>query len=274
MTTTKDRPRGIESVSRALDLLEAVANEELGLVELSRRTGLQPSTTHRLLATLKARGYVWRDEDSGRYLLGYRVLRLGSGLERRSSGLTTIARPYMERLHKITRETVYLTVLDGGDVVYLHQMLRDPSPDMLTVPGLRVPAHASALGKAMLAFSEPDIVDAALGDQPLERYTERTITDRALLDRALATVRGQGYAINLGEFMEGLICVAAPIFDDAGHVAGALSVSGPTLRMRRIAAAGELGELVGTTAIEASWELGYDGRSRWHDDIVPMRQSG
>jgi DNA-binding IclR family transcriptional regulator len=269
VSTALKRRRGIESVSRALDLLEVLACEELGLVDLSRKTGLQPSTTHRLLATLRARGYVWREE-SGRYVLGYRLLRLGSSVERRNSALTSVARPYMERIRKLCGEAVYLTVLDGADIVYLDQLLQESAPDMLTVPGLRAPAHASALGKAMLAFSAPDVVAEAFQEERLERFTDRTITDRGRLMQELEAVRKRGFALNLGEFQEGITCIAAPIFDETERAVGALSVSGPTLRMRRVASLGELGELVGTTAIEASWELGYHGQSRWHHEPLAV----
>lgn len=264
MTVPRDATRGIESISRAIDILEVLTEQrDFGLVELALRTGLSPSTTHRVLATLAVRGYVRRNPESGRYQLSHRVLYLAGGMERWDARLRVVARPYMERIHKVCHETTNLVVLEGPNIVYVDQMAGSRSVRMFAEPGRRVPAHATAAGKALLAFSDRETVDRVLDGVSLERFTVHTITTRTRLLRELSRVRATGFALDREEYEGAVTCVAAPLFDHGGEVAGALSVSGPTGRLGGVGDYDALGELIGRAAIEASRELGYPGGSVW-----------
>jgi IclR family acetate operon transcriptional repressor len=256
--------RVVSSVSRALDLLEVLAeHSELGLVKLGREAGLQASTTHRLLATLADRGYVSRNPETGAYMLGYRILRVASSLERRDIQLRAIVHPFMQRVHKVCGETTNLIVLDGSEIVYIDQIVGSGAMRMFTELGEHVPAHATAGGKAMLAFTPLEEVEELLGGEKMAKFTAKTITSFAGLLEELDGFRKAGFAVDREEYEEEVTCVAAPIFGHDGRVLAALSVSGPSGRMVSIADFDALGELIGRAAIEASRELGYRGESPW-----------
>lgn len=215
----------VQSVARSLEILETLAGEpELGLVEIATRAGLQPSTAHRLLATLVARGYATHDGASGRYALGYKVAQLAGD---RGERLRALARPHLAIVQRETGETANLCILAVPNVIYVDQVDGTRAVRMLARIGAAVPAHASAAGKAMLAHTPPAIV-AALALAPL---TPRTITDPAVLERELAAIRTRGWALDEEEHETGLGCVAAAIVE-GGRAAGALSVSAPIGRIR------------------------------------------
>lgn len=246
----------MQSVARSFDLLEALAGPgELGLVELAGRAGLQPSTAHRLLATLTERGYTLQSAESGRYLLGYKLLELASFVNARTTYLRALARPYLASVQRITGETATLSVLELPNVVFLDQVEGTRSVRMFTQVGLGVPAHTSASGKAILAFQQPAALDA-ICDGGLVRITARTIATRAELEAELARIRRRGYAIDNEEHEEGVSCVAAPIFGFEGDVRAAISVSAPTQRVHSADTA-ELGELLAGRAAEISRALGH-----------------
>ena len=251
-------------MARALDLLEALGDErELGLTELGRRSRLSPSTTHRQLATLAARGYVQRSPETGQYMLGHRLLQLARRSEHPEARLRTIARPYMLRIRKVCGETTSLAMLEGADIVCLEQLPFGGELRTLAELGRRGPAHANAAGKAMMAFMDPEIALAQLGHEPLRRFTEHTITAHARLLEELDVIRARGYALDFEEYEAALSCVAAPIFDSCNEVVGALSVAGPSARMGDLDERQALGQLLGSTAVEASRQLGYGGEWQW-----------
>lgn len=262
MARARSRPL-VQSVTRSLDLLEALAAPgELGLVELAIRAGLQPSTAHRLLATLTERGYTLQSEETGRYLLGYKLLELASFVNARTTHLRALARPYLASVQRVTGETANLTVFEPPDVIFLDQVEGTRSVRMFTQVGLAVPAHTSASGKAILAYQPPDVIDALLAGE-LQRLTPRTITDPDKLRKELARIRRRGYAIDNEEHEEGVSCVSAPIFDFEGAVRAAMSVSAPTQRIHSADTA-QLGELITGRAAEVSRALGYE-RARGAD---------
>ena len=248
----------VQSVSRSLDILEALASPgELGLVELAQRVELQPSTAHRLLATLTERGYALQNPETGRYLLSYKLLELASFVNARTTRLRALVRPYLASVQRITGETANLTVFEPPDVVFLDQVEGIHSVRMFTQVGHAVPAHTSGSGKAILAFQPPELV-AELYPDGLPPQTERTITTLATLQRELARIRKRGYAVDNEEHEEGVSCVAVPIFEHDGTVRAAISVSAPTARIHSADTA-ELGELLAGRAAEVSRALGYDG---------------
>jgi len=216
----------VQSVARSLEILEALAgDQELGLVEVANRTHLQPSTVHRLLATLVARGYAVRNNASGRYALGYKIAELAGD---RHDRLRAIARPHLAIVQRETGETANLSVLAPPNAIYIDQVDGTRAVRMLARIGAAVPAHASAAGKAMLAHSPAERL-AAL---PLPALTPRTITTLGALERELEAIRARGYARDDEEHETGVGCVAAPILDHREHAVAALSVSAPIGRIR------------------------------------------
>jgi IclR family acetate operon transcriptional repressor len=250
----------VQSVTRALDLLETLALPgELGLVELAARTGLQPSTVHRLLSTLVTRRYVVQSADTGRYLLGYKVNELAGHVRQRTEELRGIARPHLETIQKVTRESANLTVLEPPSVVYVDQVEGSRSVRMFARIGAAVPAYSTAAGKAMLAHIRPTALLEFCGDEPFVQLTPHTIRSYDALAEELSATRDRGFAIDHEEQELGVACVAAPIFDHAGSVVAAISVSAPTARIHA-ADPPELGDLLKTRADAISRELGFVSR--------------
>jgi IclR family acetate operon transcriptional repressor len=247
----------VQSVSRTLDILEALsACDGLALGDLAQRTGLQPSTAHRLLATLVRRGYVAQEPATGRYLLGFKLTEVANVIAKRTEQLRTIALPHLRAIQKITSETANLTVIERPNIVYLDQVEGSRSVRMLARTGATVPAHAAASGKAMIAFMPAKLTAEVIGREPYPRVTVRTITEAFALDEELARIRRRGYAIDNEEHEDGVGCVAAPIFDADGAALAALSVSAPSTRIHAADPA-ELGELLKNRADEISHALGF-----------------
>src|SRR4051794_35196145 len=149
------QPR-VQSLERALDLLEALAGaDDLGVSEIAAQTGLVPSTAHRLLGTLVARGYASQNAASGRYTLGYKLLELTSGLQDRIGRLRAAARPHLEAIQAQTGETTNLVVLEGRDVVYIESVSGTHSVRLHTELGRSIPAHTSAPAKRRRPRAKP-----------------------------------------------------------------------------------------------------------------------
>jgi len=218
-------PATQHSVERALQLLASFGEQqsELGLAEVSALLGVHKSTASRLAATLERAGFLSRVGE--RYRLGVEVMRLGS-LALRSFDVVARMQPAMEKLAQATGETVNLAVAAGGDVLNVAEV---PSSYILSCSsgwtGRRTRPHAAANGKVLIAFG------ALPEPSRLERYTEFTITRLSRLRAELATVRRLGYATAVAELEEGLVAVAAPVFDGTGRCVAAISVSGPSQRM-------------------------------------------
>jgi IclR family acetate operon transcriptional repressor len=217
---------GAHAVDRALRLLILIADAG-GVVsasDLSVAAGLPLPTTHRLLQALRGRGFVRQSFDR-RYAIGGELIRLGYVGR---SLLGGIALPHLERVVAATKESANLATIDGRFVVYLAQFQAPRSMRMFTEPGSRVPAHGTAVGKAMLAGMSDESVRQRIGGH-LERLTNRTIIDIDSLLTELEAVRKLGYALDEGENEEGVCCVAVPV--RTSSEAYAISVSGPASRM-------------------------------------------
>ncbi len=229
----------VKAVDKALRILETLGAEpvDLGLAELSRRLGIEKSTLHRLLGTLERRGFVRRDPSSLRYSLGIRMLELGTAVTARSA-LGRAAAPVLDRLAVRSRLTVNLAVLDEDEILYVAKR-ESPEPLRLTVEvGRRLPAHCTALGKAMLAFRPDAEVRRLYGrKKKLRRFTPNTIVDPARLLGELARVRRTGAAEDREELVPGLRCLAAPVVDFTGYAVAAISLSAATVSLdeRRLA---------------------------------------
>ncbi len=232
MPATPRPKQMVQSVARSLEILEALAEgEELGLVEIATRTGLRPSTVHRLLGTMVARGYAVQSRPTGRYMLGFKLAEMAGVVNERTDRLRTLARPHLSIIQQATGESANLSVLVPPNAVYVDQVDGTRAVRMSAQIGAAVPAHASAAGKAMLAFMPPGALHKLVGNGPLPALTSATITSLATLESELEEIRRSGYAIDEEEHEPGVGCVAAPVFDDHAGVVAAISVSAPTQRI-------------------------------------------
>lgn len=247
----------IRSVARAVDALEVLAAaDEVGLVEVARRLALPASSTHRLLTTLVARGWVTQNPRTGRYLLSPRVLGLAARLHERTAPLRAAARPYLERARKVSGATAQLSVLESADVICLAEVAA-PGAETSAGAGHTAPAHATAPGKVLLAQIPDERLEILRAPGDYERLTARTITTPLALRRELETSRRRGYAVDNEEQAVGVACVAAPVFAATGSAVAALGVCGDAARMREVGLR-ELGEFLVIITGELSRELGAD----------------
>src|ERR1700740_428826 len=187
----KSAPVGV--VSKVLRVFEALgaAPEGLPLKDGALRTGINKSTAYRFLAHLEFEGYLFRD-DAGSYLVGPKLVRLGSGIGYQTS-LRKISRPVLQDLWKVTGETVNLGTLDGQDVFYL-DVLQSPHPFRMASPiGSWGRVYCAGIGKALAAFLPPEEKEHVLGSMKFERLTPHTITQASRLKRELEHIREAGY---------------------------------------------------------------------------------
>lgn len=227
----RDGSGGVQSVERALSILNILADStgDCSLGEIAREAKLPAATAHRLLGALVHAGYVTQDHATARYSLGSLFVLIGQRAVRNNE-LIRIARPWLEATAEATGETVNLTARLVDSVVQLDHV---ESRNMLRVsyaPGERFPMHASASGKLFLAHLPADERERILASS-LEPYTPETIVRRAALEQELQEILRCGYSLDDAEREIGVRCVAAPILDDRGAVAAAVSISGPTLRI-------------------------------------------
>ena len=227
--------RHVEAVQRAIAILDelAEARGELGTNEIARRTGINVSTISRILATLASGGLVDHIPSTGRYRLGAGVVRLANaaGLDLRS-----LARPHLEELGQNIGETVTLSVPGEHEAFTLDFVQSQLTVRSVAEVGRISVAHATATGKVFLAYG------GKLADGPLRSFTDRTITERSVLDAELGSIRDRGWAQAAREREDDMNAIAAPVFDRAGKLVAILGVQGPAVRFspRAMRAAAQL----------------------------------
>ena len=247
-----DKRGPVQSVARALGLLDAIAESgEATLSDLADRSGLSPSTTHRLLAALISSGYVSQDRSSGKYRVGGHLRAIASRIASQVGGILELARPFLLELRDRHDETVNLVELDGWNARYIDQVESSRPVRMFNQVGNSVPLHASAAGKALLAGQPERVIAAFLARAPLERLTPTTIVEADAMAAELEEISRLGYALDRQERDEGVICVAAAIPVAEGPVRTAFSISGPADRMTRLDLA-EVGEEIAAAAREVT----------------------
>lgn len=215
---------------KGLHLLDIMARhgKPIGVSELAGMAGMPKSGAHRLLQALVDEHYVVRVPPAS-YTVSIKLWELGSAALW-SFDLRRHADALMESLMQSTGESVHLSVLDGREVVYVHKV-ECPNPiRAYSQIGGRAQAHCVATGKAMLAFRNPQWLAEISHD--LAAATPRTVTDAETFLNEMQRVRRAGYAVNRGEWREGVNGLAAPIFDGTGAVIAALGISGPDTRLR------------------------------------------
>lgn len=259
--------KSIQSVERALTVLEVLGRREAaGLSQITQESGLSKATVYRLLSTMQRRGFVRQLADSSKYALGWKVVEL-SGRMLEGAGLLQASRGRLERLSVATQEAVHLGVLDGDEIVYINKV---DSPQPIRIAsriGARVCLHCTALGKTILAWLSRDTARRLLGGRSLATRTPRTKTDIEEVLRELDITRRRGFALDEGENEEGIICLAAPVFDNRLQVCAAVSISGPEFRFDHGGLTAVAG-LVQECAREISVDLGCPA-STYHVLVPP-----
>ncbi len=219
----------IPVVQSAFSVLEAISKAGwVSLKEVTSRTGVSKSTAFRILTTLCHLGYLVRD-DRKRYAASPRMASLMSD-NALAEGLKHVSLPHMIRLRDRHGETVNLGRLHQGQIWYVEVVPSEYALRLHETPGETVSLHASALGRAILAFLPAPEAETLLRDRQLREFTRETITDLDELRRSFAIIRARGYARDRGEISPLAMCVAAPILDSGNLPIGAMSISGPASR--------------------------------------------
>jgi len=266
MPTLKIKDTGtVQAIERGCKILDALGKgkQSYSIQDLSSELNLPKPTIHRILSTLRHFGFVAQDEVSKEYRLGFRLLELGYTVLDQID-LRKIAEPFLTKLANRAEETVHLVILDQGEIVYLDKVEKVSDPKnlrMVSRIGMRNYTHSCAVGKVLLAFLSDSEKDEIIAQKGLQKMTKNTIVNLGQLNKHLADVRAQGYAIDDEENEEGIRCIAAPVRNDRGNVIAAISISGPTVRMTRKRVHSELKTQVMKTALEISKKLGYKTES-------------
>jgi len=223
----------VQSVQRAGLILEALADEEpeLGIAELSRKTGLSQSTVHRLLGTLYNLNFIDQNSNSHKYRLGLKLFELGSSIINKID-IVKFAIPYMEELSKKYNEAINLAKLDKDEIVYIHKIESSTTLKLDLKLGSRHPAYCTGLGKVLLAYLEEDELNSYLERVKLKKFTSNTITHQEKLKQELILIRQQGYAFDNEEYVQGVCCLAAPVKGYNNKVCAALSIAIPSARLK------------------------------------------
>jgi IclR family KDG regulon transcriptional repressor len=248
----------IQSVSHALDLLEQFHDEvdELGVTELSKRLKLHKNNVFRLLATLESRGYMEQNKVTENYRLGLKTLELGQTFVKQM-GLLRQSRPVLESLVRECNETSYIAIIKDFDIIYLDVVETDLTVRVVPRVGARLPAYCTAAGKVQLAYMSEEELDQYFPAKELKGYTPNTIINAEELKKHLKKIAELGYAIDNEELDIGVRCVGSPIRDYTRRIVGAVSVSGPSMRLSQERIDKELIPLVKKAAEEISLKLGY-----------------
>jgi len=223
---------GIQSLERAFAILEEVARnrEGINLADLSKAVGLHNSTTFHLVKTMTQLGYISHVRDSKRYCIGSKLFTLAAGALDENSFLA-LATPVLETLTGETGESAHFAIRSGSNIVVIARTAGSGLLQMVDRTGAQRPAHATALGKVLLSALNDAQIRQFLGKEPLRRFTSKTIVERDALLREIDEVRKKGMAYDDGEFDQEVRCVAVPVHDFAGRIAGAIGISGPVWRL-------------------------------------------
>lgn len=232
-------PEKIVAVDRALDILNYLfeKEEETGISEISRELDIPKSAVHRTLITLEEKNFVQQSKKTEKYWLGLKLYVMGELVKEKTS-LIDIIKPFAENLYNKVKEVVNVSILElGSDGIYKSTVIYKTvnTSSVLSVNpkvGSRVDAHTSSVGKSLLAFNKDVDLERAGKTITLNKYTENTIDNWEDLFKELEDVRKKGYAVDNEEREVGLFCIGAPIFDKDNNAIAAISISGPTHRMK------------------------------------------
>jgi DNA-binding IclR family transcriptional regulator len=258
MATKDPTTPSIQVLERSFALLDVLAQqpEAMALKDISERTGLHPSTAHRILNDLVAGRFVDRPQ-AGQYRLGMRLLELGNTVKERLSVRELAAAP-MRELHRLTHQAVNLSVRQGDEIVYIERAYSERSGmQVVRAVGGRAALHLTSVGKLFLAAESPERVRAYATRTGLAGHTRNSLTQVAALERELEGVRARGIAHDNEELEIGVRCIAAGVYDDAGKLVAGLSISAPADRLEMTWA-----DRVKATAQDISRALGHDAAAK------------
>lgn len=213
---------------RTLDIV-ASSQSDLSIQDVADQLKTDKITAYRMLVTLHNAGYLVKNEETKRYRLSYKIVSLCRNLLAENEVTNLIMRTLKELSQK-TQETLHYSVLDGHEAVLIHRVKGSQLVNVDFQIGDRSPLHCTSIGKVLLAFQEPSIIDRVV-DAGLARFASNTIVDPEAFRRELRKIRMEGYALDDHEFADNMRCIAVPVFENGGVVRSGISISGPDSRL-------------------------------------------
>jgi IclR family KDG regulon transcriptional repressor len=252
-----------KSVVNALQILNCFSETrpELGPGEVEQLTGIKASTAYRMLVSMQEGSFIARGTAEGKYRLGLGVVELAK-VVLNSFVIRGEAAALLHDLSQRSGGNANVAILDGTEVFYLGRYPSPQVPDKYFHAGRRVPAYCTGLGKAMLAFSPNSVVEWVLA-QPLKSITRHTIVDPDRLRAELESVRENGFAWDVEEWMPGTYCIAAPVLGPDGQVEGAVSLTNTGTRLTREHIAERIPDLI-EVVTKISYQMGYSLYNPWN----------
>ena len=248
----------IKVLDKSLFILETLLqhSSSMSIMEISKKLKIYPSTIHRILNTLKYRGYVEQNPVNQKYRLGLKLVELGMSRYHQID-LVKEAHPFLKELVNQCNETVQLGILDQEEVLYIAKEDCPRTIRMVSQVGRRAPLHSTALGKILLAYLPKKEKEGIIAHKNFSCFTEHTITEKKELEKELDKVKKQGFALDREENEKEIYCIAAPIRDYSGEVVAALSISSLSYRINTNQQE-DLKKFLLQISIKISIRLGYN----------------
>jgi IclR family KDG regulon transcriptional repressor len=222
----------VKSVLKAFLVMDELDSAgELSIGEISERLSMDKGTVHRIVNTIKEAGYVIQNQDNKKYANSIKLLAMGNRVLERT-GIQKIARPYMKNIWDKTGETVNVGMMVDGNIIYIDKIESKSPIKVGQGIGTKVPIHCTGMGKVILAFTPEPEKNNILNNLNLERYTPHTFVSKNEFEENINEIMNNGYAIDDEEYVVGLICIAAPIFNHYNIPIAAISISCPKYRFK------------------------------------------
>jgi IclR family KDG regulon transcriptional repressor len=256
MDTKEPRTNSVKSLRKAFSILEELDRcGELSLAEVSDHLTMDKGTAYRLLGTMKEAGYVIQNRETKRYSNSLKLFAMGNRVAK-ATGYGEVVRPYVDALSERSGETANFGLRTGNSIVYLVKCESKETIRAGLDIGTTVPLYCTGMGKSVLAYLPEDELAKVLSSMRFRKYTETTVSSKEELRSQIAVIRENGYCRDDKEFVDGLICFAAPVFDFHGYPIGAVSLSIPEYRYDPGTTDEKLSALVIDTANAISRQIG------------------
>lgn len=230
---SENTTKTIASIEKALNILELISQNDKGLTttEISNITGQGVSATFHLLNTLRLSGFIRQEQKSKRFFIGYKFLRIAEAAKNQFS-LSNISEDSLSRLTAQCNETSNLVILEGSNIEYIYQCECTQLLKMFTQIGAKVPYSCTGGGKAIAAFLPENELAELLEKTELIPYTKNSCSSLSQLKKNIEEIRKRGFALDNEEREPGVTCIASPIFNESNYPVAAVSISGPTSRIK------------------------------------------
>lgn len=254
------KSNSVKSVDKALSIIDSLSDfDELSLGDISQIMKLDKATSHRLIGTLKNAGYIDQNPLNKKYSLSYKLFEIGNKIIDKK-GLRKIAEPFIEDCSRQVGETVNLGIRNKGNIIYIDKIESHETIKVGLHIGKKIPLYCTGLGKVILAFYSKEEFDGIITSSDFIMFTKHTVKDKDQLESQLKRIREDGYFIDNEEYIDGLVCIAAPIFDHQRHPIAAISISVPKYRYDTKENKEEYTELITETAKKISEKFGYKSK--------------